>query len=481
MPGKYDGILIVTGLIIGYALWQTVLGWQQLLGYKSSHHNLFFVTGSFFNPGPYCLFLGAMIPLALFNMVRCKRGIFYWESLIYIILTFSLMPILMARTGWIATIVGVIVTFFGTGHIKMTHKRKLILIIIFLVITILIISILLYKIKPNSALGRFFLWKIGVSAIMLDPLKGVGWHHVPGVLGIIQEHYFSQNKESVFINVAGSPECAFNEYLQIGIAFGIPALILFILILGYSVYSSWKGKEYGLTGSIVAIAIGCIGSYPFRFYEFIILAGVLMIIGILSFKSNKVYLYFRIGMCLGIFFIGLISLLGIKKINKNDNDWKLKKYAYQYTLSSKNIEYLNSLMITQKDNPNFLFDFGKALRETKLYEKSNEVLKKGLDVSSDPMFLNLIGRNYQNLGDFGMAEEFYKRSINRLPGRLYPYFLLAKLYADPLFLNKEKFMEIYRQVLKLETKVKSPAIKEMRGELKELYDRFNQSQYYSLE
>lgn len=462
-------IMITISLLIGYGIWETVLGWEQLIGFKLSHHYLFPVTGSFYNPGPYCLFLGIIIPLALNNIIKYKRGIFYWEGLIYIILTFSLMPILLGRTGWIATIVGVIVTAFGTGHLKMPHKKKLFLFITFLVFAILIIFYILYKLKPASALGRFFLWGMGMSALMVEPLNGVGWNHVPGVLGFVQENYFSQNQESNFIKVAGSPECAFNEYLQIGIAFGIPALILFILILGYSAYSSWKGKEYGLTGSIVAIAIGCIGSYPFRFYEFIILAGVLIIIGILSFKSNTKYLFFRICLSIGIFFICLISLQGIRHSELIENDWKLKRYAYQYTLSSKSIDFLNSLMIVQKDNPTFLFDYGKALRETKLYDKSNAVLKKGLDVSSDPMFLNLIGKNYQDLGYHEIAEEYYKRSINRLPGRLYPYYLLAKLYSDPLFLNKNKFLEIYNKAMVMEPKVMSPAINDMRNELRETF------------
>ena len=45
------------------------------------------------------------------------------------------------------------------------------------------------------------------------------------------------------------------------------------------------------------------------------------------------------------------------------------------------------------------------------------------------MILNLLGRNAQDKGEFEKAEEFLIRSTHRLPERIYPYYLLVKLYA----------------------------------------------------
>jgi hypothetical protein len=44
---------------------QAVYGNLQLWGYYPSHHGLFKMTGSFFNPGPYAGFLCAVLPVAV--------------------------------------------------------------------------------------------------------------------------------------------------------------------------------------------------------------------------------------------------------------------------------------------------------------------------------------------------------------------------------------------------------------------------------
>ena len=66
-------------------------------------------------------------------------------------------------------------------------------------------------------------------------------------------------------------------------------------------------------------------------------------------------------------------------------------------------------------------------------------MKEALQRSCDPMILNVIGKNYQQMGDCLSAEDWFIRSTHRLPGRIYPYYLLAKLYAEPGFRQPDKF------------------------------------------
>ena len=51
------------------------------------------------------------------------------------------------------------------------------------------------------------------------------------------------------------------------------------------------------------------------------------------------------------------------------------------------------------------------------------------------------------------------RQSTVLPGRIYPYYLLAKLYAEPGYRNREKFEKMQRIVLTKEPKVYSTAIR----------------------
>ncbi|MDE6349086.1 MAG: hypothetical protein K2L60_10685, partial [Bacteroides sp.] len=53
------GALMLTGGV------QALLGLLQLYGYAASHHSLYAMTGSFFNPGPYSGYLAMALPVCL--------------------------------------------------------------------------------------------------------------------------------------------------------------------------------------------------------------------------------------------------------------------------------------------------------------------------------------------------------------------------------------------------------------------------------
>ena len=72
------------------------------------------------------------------------------------------------------------------------------------------------------------------------------------------------------------------------------------------------------------------------------------------------------------------------------------------------------------------------------------------------------------MGDCSSAENSFVRSTYRLPGRIYPYYLLAKLYAEPGFRQPDKFEKMKRIVLMKEPKVHSTAIRQMREELNKM-------------
>lgn len=465
---KGNVIRVVSLAMIVYGLYEAFVGWEQLLGLRKSLHYLFRVTGTFPNPGPYCLFLAVITPLALYNVINKEKGLLRGVSICYLVLSVSLMPVLMGRTGWLAAMAGMAVIPAPTGKLRVRDKRWICICIFTALIAISLFVCLLYILKPASALGRIFLWRMGLEALAKAPVKGAGWAEVPGILGNIQENYFMQHPGSIFVDVAGSPEYAFNEYLQIGIAFGIPALLLFILVLSFSVYCSWKGKEYGIAGSLVAFAVGCLGSYPFKFPCFVLLAAVLMICGLFSYKIKRRFPVARTLLGMGIAVTAVLSVSGLTHDMEIKDDWEKRRYVYQYKLSENSVAYLDQLMEKQIKNPDYLFDYGKALRDSGRFEKSNEVLKKGLKVSADAMFLNLIGRNYQDMGSPQLAEKYYKRSINRLPGRYYPIYLLGKLYSDDIYFDRKKFEEVYLQFMTMVPKVDSPAIAEMRSEMEKI-------------
>ena len=116
-----------------------------------------------------------------------------------------------------------------------------------------------------------------------------------------------------------------------------------------------------------------------------------------------------------------------------------------------------------------MFDRAHSLHEAGDWQSSTELLKETMKVSSDAMVLNIIGKNCQALGEYEEAEAWFIRSTHRLPNRIYPYYLLAKLYAEhPEVFPREKLEWAARMVMEKEAKVESTAIRQMREEVNAL-------------
>ena len=85
------------------------------------------------------------------------------------------------------------------------------------------------------------------------------------------------------------------------------------------------------------------------------------------------------------------------------------------------------LLSHMDDNPEFLFDFAKALYNSNRFNDSNAILHKGSMISADPLFYILKGRNYEGMGDLMKAERFYIKGFTVMPNRIYPLYRLLFL------------------------------------------------------
>ena len=89
------------------------------------------------------------------------------------------------------------------------------------------------------------------------------------------------------------------------------------------------------------------------------------------------------------------------------------------------------------------------------------------------MLFNKLGKYCQSLPEYKWAEAFFLISVSRLPGRIYPYYLLAKLYSEPKYRDKDKFEDMKWNVLNRTPKVHSTAIEELRQEVEEMAKNWN--------
>lgn len=91
----------------------------------------------------------------------------------------------------------------------------------------------------------------------------------------------------------------------------------------------------------------------------------------------------------------------------------------------------------------FLFEYGQCLSQSGAYQKSNHILEFGTKLSNDPIFYNIMGKNYQAMGQYGKAEFMFKQAIARIPHKLYPHYLLMNLYIETGQLTKAKETALY--------------------------------------
>lgn len=474
--------LIVTWVLIALGGIEAIWGLRQIYGLAVSNHSLYALTGSFYNPGPYSGCLAMIFPLCLHEWLNLKektertwieRGMYYM-ALGVMLLIFCVLPAGMSRSAWIAAAVsgawvyGMHVSWESKlKEIRKRYKRKVLLACIAGGIIFIVAGYSLFQLKAASANGRLFMWKISALAIVESPVVGHGIGNFVSAYGRAQENYFANGEYSETEElVAGSPEYAFNEYLQVAVEYGIPFLFVVLLIIAFCLWKGSSEGRTGLCGGVIAVLVFAFSSYPMQIPGFAVTFYFLLAACVIG--RSKIIL---------LLFISIIALLGTYYWKNNQyavcKDWYRSKMLYNIGAYRSAKEEYEKLYPDLMNRGAFLFEYGYCLHKLKEYDNSIRILEEAMTHSNDPMILNIISKNYQVAGDYEKAEEYLIRSTHRLPGRIYPYYLLAKLYAESEYRQPEKLKRMVEVVLTKEPKVQSTAVKEMREEVKKLLKQIN--------
>lgn len=465
-------------LILLAGLVEAIWGLGQLYDFFPSQHVLYRTTGSFLNPGPYGGFIALIFPLALHYWLHDKQKNKFLSrfSLFVGMVCFMVLPATLSRTAWIAAVLGCLfVLLFDTRLssrlrvFRQRRKRWFILGIAILCITIAGSLYGTYLLKKDSADGRFFMWKITTLAIKESPVKGKGLGGFPAAYAKAQMDYFKSGKGTETEKmVAGSPEYAFNEYLQIFLEEGLLGILAFLLLSVVIVKEGIKNNQIGAAGSFVALSVFALASYPYQLWEFPV---IWVILGVVCTTSGNTHIRRRklIPLLLFITVLGSISFCcgkQQKEYYRAKKEWKKLQVLYPMKAYKSVVDDYAKLYPKLHYEPKFVFEYAQSLNDAGQLQKADSILSRGLKISCDPMFYNVKGRNYHEMGKYREAEECYRNSLYLLPERIYPYYLLTKLYADPANYQPLKMQEAAVAVLEKEPKIHSPAIEEMRAEVK---------------
>ena len=474
----------VQWVLMGFGAMEALHGLGQIAGIYPSNHSLFVLTGTFYNPGPYSGYLAAVLPIALHRMLvsngkkdRLSVAQYYF-SMCVLLLICCVLPAGMSRAAWFASLIScgyVVLRVYRVKVKSFVSKHR------YAVSGVLIVGALLassaYFMKRDSADGRLLIWKVTAQTIVSSPWGEENGRTFSAIYSDAQERYFTNCEYSESEAwVAGTPDFAFNEYLQIAVEYGVWVSILLVtVLLVLSMIAGGRKQLAGIDGCLVSLMVFACFSYPLHIPAIVsVWLLTLMVLcgeGLVMIKRKRN----AVAVLLPVVVAGLTASMDMYGIyserTRAVREWMPVRVLYHSGAFNAAAEEYGKLYDKMSWNKDFCFEYGRALYKARSYGKAEEVLLKAMEVSGDPMILNMLGRNAQESGEYGKAEKYLLRSTRRLPERVYPHYLLVKLYAEPEYFDRIKLIREAECVLNAEPKVNSTAIREMRQEVKKILEK----------
>lgn len=448
----------------GYELWT---GFMQLAGREASRHHLFDVTGTFFNPGPYAIFVAVVLAVSVAwwyrhgevfaGRIRWSR-VGAWSVAAVAVFCFPVLVATWSRAAWVAVAVAAACLLWKA------HRRM----VLWGMGVAVCAGVAAYFLKQGSADGRLLMTIVARRAWAGEWLCGHGLGGYAQAYGAAQEAFFAARPGSPLSVVAGSPEYAFNGVLGVGVEQGVLGVVPALVLGLWSLAVLCRRGEVSAYGWLVLL-VSSLFSYPFALWPFLSLAVTWVALAV-SLEAGTVEVRWWKRMAVW----PVVAVGGWCVWNLSD-DTARRVEAYEEFRRVRGIQDVAFLEDYRKKYedlkayPDFLFTFGTALREAGRYNESNAMLRQGTRVSCDPVFYTLMGNNYRDLGAVAEAESAYRKAFGMLPGRMYPLYRLMKLYEAEGQMRKAE--EMARQIIAFRPKVDSPAVREMKNEAKKLTKR----------
>lgn len=418
-------------LISVFAAYESIIGLLQALGFRASRHAQFAMTGTFENPGPYGGVISVFLSILVSYLIISRGDKVWYIRFCQIIATISailcmlVLPASMSRAAWLGFgIACLILAYKELGLCKWVTENRNSASIAAMVLVILLVGSFL--IKRDSAIGRLHIWHMELRAICDNPLTGSGPNTILGTYGKTQGEYFAEKERcETIVRVAGCPEYAFNEYLRIGVEYGVMAMIVVILALIVLLVVLIR-KKTPLGYGLVSLSVFAFFSYPLSMFH-------------IESEAEKI--------------------------------WKSVRYLSSYEIYDEVVKEYDGLYSTLSDNYRFLYDYGYALHKLAQYDESNKVLEQGSRMSSDPMFYNIMGKNYEGLNQYEAAEKCYIHAHYMVPSRLYPLILLMEMHVKTG--NKAKALYYGNLVLKMPVNSKLSTMQKLHERARLCVDTLN--------
>ena len=270
--------------------------------------------------------------------------------------------------------------------------------------------------------------------------------------------------------MADAPEYGFNEFVQLGGEYGLIGLCLFISITGIASGGLFKRNTQqtgGVSGALSAFLVFACFSYPLHMLPMAMLFVLLLAWSVnVGAKGVRIRRWAGQILWLPVMVLGLVAAWRLTEKETAYKTWKTARAYFRQGDYQEALNRYTPLFSALSDRPAFVFEFGECQFQNAQYGNATAIFLWAAELSADPMVYNKLGKNYQALKQYDRAEKAYVQAAHMIPHRIYPLYLLALLYRE--MGDMEKARDMARQVIGKEPKVWSPAVEEMKTEMKQL-------------
>lgn len=445
--------------IIAFSVCEIGIGIGQFVQMLASN-NVRFPVGSFQNSGPYAATMAMGLTMTLYRQKIKSSTILYIPITIFtLILTMA-----MSRAAILSSAICSGIIFWNLW------KRWF----WWVVMASVFAGTFLYHIKEGSAEGRLIIYYISFLNILHSPVFGGGIGSFFYQYAEEMARFSRENPEFNFHSV-GVPDYAFNDLLQIWVeqgCFGITFAITTIILT----FISLKGRGDTLNIGMLSLLIFSFFSYPFELLPYQIVTVI-----ILAYAGTKVspeisHIHNDMPSSRYYKHITVLALIipATLFVNARIIPHVKAEARYQKMTGITDYRFTNEyykLLTFLRENPQFLFDFGKLLRKQGKYIESNNILQLGTLVSADPVFRVLQGNNYRDMKCYKKAETAFKQAFHILPNRIYPLYLLMYLYRQ--MGEQDKMLHMAKTVLDFNVKIETTETDEMKKSAQKVIEEKN--------
>lgn len=441
------------------------------------------VTAMFFNPGPYAIYLSALlcgyVPLTIYRFQKNQRNIAKgaWDLILIFLALFFIISS-FSRSAWVGSLgasLTIAIVYFGATLCSIFKQNRWAFIVLFL--AALGTAIFAYQEKESSATGRILIWNSSIALFEEHFVSGVGVGMFSGKYidyqAITLDRY--QKAETTTYNqLAGDVRYAFNDIIQLSGEMGIVGLVLFVILVVEAAYTTTRvvrrGQKY-TTRTTLTLSVFCImlcivlagmTSYPLQMIPIAILFWLAMaiLIGANSKSSRRRGNNYRSKILYGIVLLSIGGIVGYEGYIRASayHTWSLQKKS-----SVRSANSLSELHSVLADHPGYLFDLATAFQEEESYVSSIKVIKEATRLSPYPEYHYFLGENLTQVGNLEEALECYTRIERAIPGLYKPRYLKALVYEK--MGDTTQFYKYGESVLSFVPKIENAETKQMRTDL----------------